>query len=80
MICRGYKEQRGAGWAISLSQIILCARWSKKLKLDIYHLSKFAAGFAQIIGTDVLGLVSDGSKSKKADAFLLFKVCPTSIF
>jgi hypothetical protein len=52
----------------------------KKLKLDIYHLSRPAAGFAQIIGTDVLGVVPDGLKSKKAAAFLLFKVCPTSIF
>ena len=52
----------------------------KKLKLDIYYLSKPAAGFAQIMGTDVQGLVADGLKSKKAAAFLLFKVCPTSIF
>jgi len=52
----------------------------KKLKLDIYYLSKIGHGFAQIMGTHVLGLVADGSKSKKADAFLLFKVCPTSIF
>jgi hypothetical protein len=52
----------------------------KKLKLDIYYLSKAGRGFAQIIGTDVLGLLLDGLKSKKAAAFLLFKVCPTSIF
>jgi len=52
----------------------------KKLKLDIYYLSKASRGFAQIIGTDVLELVPDGLKSKKAAAFLLFKVCPTSIF
>jgi len=52
----------------------------KKLKLDIYYLSKPGRGFAQIIGTDVLGPVPDRLKSKKAAAFLLFKVCPTSIF
>jgi hypothetical protein len=52
----------------------------KKLKLDIYYLSKPGRGFAQIIGTDVPGPVPDGLKSKKAAAFLLFKVCPTSIF
>jgi len=52
----------------------------KKLKLDTHYLSKSGRGFAQIIETNVLGVVSDRSKSKKADAFLLFKVCPTSIF
>jgi len=52
----------------------------KKLKLDIHYLSKPGRGFAQIMETDVLGLVPDGLKSKKAAAFLLFKVCPTSIF
>jgi len=52
----------------------------KKLKLDIYYLSKPGRGFAQIMGTDVPGPVPDGLKSKKAAAFLLFKVCPTSIF
>ncbi len=52
----------------------------KKLKLDIYYLSKSGWGCAQIIENDVLMLVSDGLKSKKAAAFLLFKVCPTSIF
>jgi len=40
----------------------------KKLKLDIYYLSKPGRGFAQIMGTDVLGLVPDGLKSKKAAA------------
>jgi hypothetical protein len=52
----------------------------KKLKLDMYYLSKPTAGFAQIMGTDVLGPVPDGLKSKKAAAVLLFKVCPTWIF
>jgi hypothetical protein len=52
----------------------------KKSKLGIYYLSKSSQGFAQIIEIDVLGLASDGLKSKKAAAFLLFKVCPTSIF
>ena len=52
----------------------------KKLKLDIYFLNKPGRGFAQIMGTHVQGLVADGLKSKKAAAFLLFKVCPTSIF
>jgi hypothetical protein len=41
----------------------------KKLKLDIYYLSKPAAGFAQIMGTDVLGPVPDRLKSKKTAAF-----------
>ena len=40
----------------------------KKLKLDIYYLSKPGRWFAQIMGTDVLGLVPDGLKSKKAAA------------
>jgi hypothetical protein len=52
----------------------------KKLKLDIYYLSKPSRGFAQIIGADVVELIPDRLKSKKAAAFLLFKVCPTSIF
>jgi hypothetical protein len=52
----------------------------KKLKLDIYYLSKSSREFAQIAGTDALGLVPGGLKGKKAAAFLLFKVCPTSIF
>jgi hypothetical protein len=52
----------------------------KKLKLDIYYLSKPGRGFAQIMGADVPGPVTEGLKSKKAVAFLLFKVCPTSIF
>jgi len=52
----------------------------KKLKLDIYYLSKPGRGLAQIMGTDVLELVPDRLKSKEAGAFLLFKVCPTSIF
>ena len=52
----------------------------KKLKLDIYYLSNPGRGFAQIVGTDVPGPVPDGLKSKKAAAFLLSKVCPTSIF
>jgi len=43
-------------------------------------LSKSGRGFAQIMGSDVPGPVPDGLKSKKAAAFLLFKVCPTSIF
>jgi len=51
----------------------------KKLKLDIYYLSTSVRGFAQIIGTDVL-CWPGGLKSKTAAAFLLFKVCPTSIF
>ena len=66
--------------SISPLAVKSCARWSKKLKLDICYLSKAGRGFAHIMETNVLGLVSDGSKSKKADAFLLFKVCPTSIF
>jgi len=52
----------------------------KKLKLEMYYLSQAGRGFAQIMATDVLRLVPDGLKSKKAAPFLLFKVCPTSIF
>jgi len=52
----------------------------KKLKLGIYYLSKCSMGFAQIMQVDVSAVVFDGLKSKKASTFLLFKVCPTSIF
>jgi len=52
----------------------------KKLKLDIYYLSKAGRGFAQIMGTDVLGLVPDGLKSKKAAAFCFSKYAQLRFF
>jgi hypothetical protein len=52
----------------------------KELNLGIYYLGKSGRGFAQIIQIDLLRPVSDGLKSKRAGAFLLFKVCPNSIF
>ncbi len=59
----------------------------KKLKLDIHDLSKSGlhrtpngGGFAQIVRTNVLGLVYDGLKSKKSDASFALQSVPNFDF